>query len=194
MPLTDPANLPSLHRVFGHNRPLMRAFKEANIRSIVPVMLLPREVLIKDVPGIGKDRATYITGALADHGLGHHSFNEKLEDFLCDQFGCVEDSPVSVLNIVVMRNNVYSRPQYSPLFTLQTIEMIDPLFTVLDILRSSHAELMDMLEDRIPFGPQLQRVTGDLRDIKWRLYYWEPDGRIGMHKARDRSLSLVHSQ
>jgi len=194
VPLTDPTDIPSLDHVFGHNPSLMKALGRAHITSVVPVMLLPKHVLM-EFNGIGERTATYITGALAHKGLGHHHFNEKLCDFVDEQFGCLEKAPVMVLSVVTLRDNVAARPYYVPLQLLQLIDDVNPRFSVGDLLSSSPRDLLEMVEERVVFGPLLNRLKGDVPDINWRLSQWDPDAYIGVLSdgARRGHLSLVNS-
>ena len=196
LPLTDPNDIPSLDFVFGHNSRLMKIFRRLHIESVTPVMLLPKPVLM-EFPGVGERTATYIIGCLTQHNLGHHNFNEKLGDFIDRQFGCIEDAPVSVLNVVTLRDNITTRPYYTPLQLLQLIEQEAPHFTVRDLLQSTEDELIGLIEERVVFGPVLNRLKGDIVDLNWRLAQWDPELFIGsMEEIEPRSghLSLVVSQ
>ena len=149
----------------------MHAFEKANITSVVPVMLLPRQVLM-EFDGIGERTAAYITKALAQKGLAHRQLCDRLGDFIDQQFGCIENAPVSALNVVSLRNNVTARPYYAPLLLLLLIEQVNPHFTVGELAAADNDELLAMVEERIVFGPRVHRLKGDAIDINWRLSHW----------------------
>lgn len=195
MPLADPSDIPSLDHVFGHNRPLMKAFEQAYITSVVPVMLLPKQVLM-EFHGIGERTATYITGALAQNGRGHHRFDEKIVDFVDEQFGNVEAAPVSILNVVTLRHQIGPRQYYRPLELLKLIDEVNPQYTIGQLMQATTHELLEMLEHRVHFGPMLEALMVDLKDVNWRLYWWEEAMKVGSLRSSPQrnGLRLVGSR
>lgn len=187
MPLTDPMDIPSLDRVFGHSTHLMRAFENANITSTVSVMLLPKQVLM-EFNGIGARTASLIHHELTRRGLGHHSFNEKLADFVTDQFGRIEDAPLAVLNVVTMRDHEMTRPYYMPLQLLRLMERLEPHLTLGKVMGFGSRDFLGMVEEHVVFGPLLLHLLDDAEHLTWRLEQWR------QHLRTNQPLSLVSSQ
>lgn len=192
MNLTDPTDIPSLISVFGRNAGLMQAFRLAYVTSPVPVMLLPRQVLT-EFDGIGERTSLYITHALREAGLPHLTFGENACDFMDAHFGSIEDAPVMALSVVSLRDAVASRPYFAPLQMLHLLSEIAPHFTVRSLLTTTKDGLMEMVEEHVTFGPRMERLEHDLREINWRLSWWNEQFVIGGLSSTRRlgQLSLI---
>ena len=195
MTITDPNDLPSLSRAFGHNAYLMKTFHNADITSVIPLMLLPRFDLISDIKGIGERTATCVAKTLAGNGLEQRTFHERMTDFIDRRFGCIEDAPIGVLTVVTLRHTigetVIRRPHYTPLQLIQLLEEINPHLKVIDLLELSDDAMMRMLEEHVIFGPILHRLRGDLTDVNWRLHQWDPAMKIGALASTKRRSHLA---
>jgi len=177
--------MPSLERVFGHNPRLMKALVQARITSVVSVMLLPWQVLM-EFDGIGEKTAKSITGILAKHGLGHHTVNEKIVDFVDQQFGSVEAAPVSVLNVMTLRSFT-TRQYYVPLHLILLIQDVNPQYTINQLKQASINDLLEMLENRVHYGPMLEELMEDIPDVKWRLQQWFRGNPASLRSSPHRS-------
>lgn len=189
MPLADPTDLPSLDFLFGKNERLMKVFKQAQITSVAPLMLLSRQILVNDIPGIGDSTSTYIARVLAEHGLPQRQFSDKLRDYIDERFGALEFAPITALSVVVIRDTVVTRPRYAPLQLIQLLNEINPHMQIADLLNTPGRGLIRMVEGHIVFGPVLERLTEDLTEINHRLTRWDPNICIGLHWYRATSLN-----
>ena len=184
LPLTDPNDVPSLERAFGHDAYLMKTFKDANITSIIPLALLLSDNLRDDIKGIGPRTARRIADILAENDLEQRQFGESLSDYIDRQFGCIEDAPIAVLTVVTLRRTIGTvttrRSHYAPVRLLRLLEERNRHLRVLDLLKATEDQLIEMVEERVMFGPILHKLRSDLIEITWRMRHWEPDTRIGV--------------
>lgn len=193
----NPGDLPSLAAVLGDNSTAMKALRQAHVHSIVPVMLMPAEVLVSDIKGIGPHTATYITGALARHGLKHHQFNSRARDFVKREFGSIEAAPISALHIAFTGNENCTRPMYAHIQLIDLLASIMPSMTVLDLAYTTYEDIVNQIynEGDALHGPVINRLTGEVRTITHRMSWWDPDLKIGIHRQKSRNqLRLVSSQ
>lgn len=177
----DPHHVvPSLDEVFAGNSALLSALKRAKVWSVVPIMLLPKQVLI-ELPGIKEHRATYIRGALAEHGLGQISLHEKPRDFLAQQFGSVANTPVSALHVVTIRQlDIGCRPKYAPLHMIRVLAHLDPNTTIDDLMQMSESNILDIATGNLHFGPVIEQMRDeDIPEINARLLKIDPRFKIG---------------
>lgn len=171
--------VPSLNDVFAHNIALLNVLKRAEISSIVPLMLLPKSAL-PEIPGIKDVRAAQIAEALAGHGLGHRTVNDRACDFLTSEFGSIQDAPIDALHVTSVRHfGAYIRPLYAPLRLVQILGKVNPGMTIGSLLRMErtqvHQEILEYLHDVIP----VHQFRRDMSAIDTRLILLNEGFRIG---------------
>jgi len=184
LPLTDPNDVPSLERAFGHDAYLMKTFKDANITSIIPLALLLSDNLRDDIKGIGPRTARRIADILAENDLEQRQFGESLPDYIDRQFGCIEDAPIAALTVVTLRRTIGTvttrRSHYTPVRLLRLLEERNRHLRVLDLLKATEDQLIEMVEERVMFGPILHKLRSDLIEITWRMRHWDPNMHVGI--------------
>lgn len=184
MPLAQNTELPTLKQVFGDHSKLMRAFEFASIRSVVPVMLLPREAL-RGINGIGPHTSLYVTGALAHHGLGHREYIQKTSQFMSQEFGGLESTPITALHVITASNEYGTQPLYAPVRLLHFLSEIEPQMVVRDLACMTEADIRAMATRRFTFGPIVEVLSENIAEINWRLSKFDP----GLHITQDRERS-----
>ncbi len=194
MPLAQaPKELPSINDVFGDNPRVVRMLDAAKVRSIATVMLLPREVLRDDARyfnGVGARTATYITGALAEHGLRHHTIFESLTGFVNREFNGIENTPIAALHVATLANDSTTRQVYAPVRLLHHLEEYEKHMVVGDLAKCDANDIRAMLSKNVQHGPIIELITENIRDINSRLAWWSADMRIAVG-ARQRRLRAV---
>ena len=195
MPLAQtPSELPSINDVFGDNPRVIRMLKIAKVRSVATVMLLPREVLREDsryFNGVGARTATYITGALAENGLRHHTVFESLTGFVNREFDGIENAPIAALHVATLANDSSTRQVYAPVRLLHHLEEYEKNMVVGDLARCDANDIRAMLSKNVQHGPIIELLAENIRDINSRLAWWNS----GMHiaaGARQRRLRAVN--
>jgi hypothetical protein len=177
MPLASNAEVPTLSKVFGSHSKVMHAFEMASIYSVVPVMFLPREAL-RTIKGIGPHASLYVTGALAQEGLGHREYVQKTLQFMEQEFGGLESTPVAALHVITASSELGAQPIYAPVRLLHFLSEIEPQMVVRDLVSMTEADIRDMVTNRFPFGPIAEVLSENVVDINWRLSRFDPNLRI----------------
>jgi len=165
------SGLPTVDEAFGHSTQIRKALHQAHITSLVPLMLLPREALM-DIPGIGSTAAHRISRTLARLGLGHHGLCEKMSEFIDKQFGCIEDAPVSVLQVAITRTMDATVPVYAPLELVYLIESLEQDYVVGDLTMMPGGFLRAMVENTIDNGFMVHDLDEDFKHLGSRLGYF----------------------
>lgn len=160
--------LPSIREAFAHHMSLSRALKLADFNSIVPLMLLPREALL-DIKGVAVSSASHISKTLKRYRLGHHVMCEKMSEFIKSEFGSVENAPIGVLQVFVLRNGMINRPVYSPLELITLLETCDPEMKVMELSTKSANQVRAMAKPLIDGGIQIHNLDEDIKHLASRL-------------------------
>jgi len=168
MPLMREFDIPTLAEAFGDRKSLMKSLHKAGFKSIVPLMMMPREALL-ELPGIGMSSVLVISRTLKKHRLSQHVFSDRMSVFIDKQFGCIEDAPISVLQVTIVRNDQLNRPVFAPLEIISLLEDIEPRMTVMDLIRMSREEIRVMVQVQSSFGLHLHDLAEDLKHLAIRL-------------------------
>lgn len=169
MHLLDPKDMPTLEAVFGDNSRVFRPLQRANIETVTPVMLLPREQLITGIHGIGKNSATYITGALAQKDLPHRRLNDRLADFLDQTFGSVDAAPIGALHMASVFSEVCTRTYYARLSLIRFLESRHPHMTIDELTAHSGEHLAEIVREEQPSTNLLTILSREIKEINHRL-------------------------
>ena len=146
--------------------------RAAGFTSVVPLMMLPTQSLIGMEAGdqtIGYRSAARVTQTLAQRNLRQHVFCEKMSEFIDDQFGCIEDTPIAALHVTIVRGYQDNRPVFAPLELISLLEDIQPRMTVLDLVKMTPEGIKHEIESRALFGLKVHSLTEDLKHLKMRL-------------------------
>jgi hypothetical protein len=175
----DADDLPSLDDAFNKEGygGLLKVLTQAGFKSIAPLMALPTESLL-DIPGIGLTNVSLIDRVLQRNGLERRCLNEGLFPYLDRQFGRVEDAPVGVLQIVVVRNGATNWSLFAPLEIVNVLERKDnPRMRIRDLMmvdsddirRSVKAQsglIHDLSEDIIHLKRRLNGLSFDFAVLR----------------------------
>lgn len=188
-------DIPSLEEVFGINPRILHALKRARFTSIVPVMMLPQRVLRDDVSGIGQATAHEISRILVENDLYHRGFSEPIRPFIDRTFGCIEDAPASVLQVVHIDADICTRPMYADLPLLNFMQQMTPHRLVRELLHMTHGDIrIEAVNLRAP-SSVLDRLDRDIKALNNRIHWWDDQFFLGVGKGySQRGLSLVHSR
>lgn len=162
------STLPSITEAFGGNYRLMAALNQAGFKSVVPLMMLPREALL-EIPGIGISSAVLVTKTLKKYGYGQHNICERMSTFIEEQFGSIEDAPISTLQVTVVREDIVNRPVFAPLEIISLLEDIESHFTIRDLIRMSRDEVRSLVQSQAAFGMQIHDLPEDIKHLAIRL-------------------------
>lgn|GEM_PF-3814921 len=166
-------NMPSLEETFGSNPAVLDLLNKAGFTSVAPLMLLPRPALIGVSAGqhrkIDHRSATKVSQQLSKRGLKQHDLNEPMAKFIDEQFGCIDDAPISIMQVTIMRNAHANLPVFAPLEVVGLLEDIEPHMTMLDLVRMTRHEVRDMVEERAAFGLRIHNLHEDLKHLALRL-------------------------
>lgn len=187
MAYIDADDLPSLDEAFkklGH-KGLLSDLKQAGFRSVAPLMALPPEALL-EIPNIGKTTVSLIDDVLRRNNLEQRRLTENLFSYLDRQFGRVEDAPVGVLQIVVVRHDTTNWPLFAPLQIVKVLEQMDsPWIHIRDLMMMGHADLRRTIESQ---SGLIHDVQQDVAHLKLRL------NGLGFDFAVLRAADLVAFQ
>ena len=173
MPLVRTHPIPTITEVFKHDLRLLSALRNAGFKSVVPVMLMPREALI-DFDGIASPSASNVTKALARFNFGHHSLCERMSVFIEEQFGSVEDAPISILQVAVVHTDVTcSRLQFDPLPTIYALEDLEPEMLIADLVRMTSREVQTEAQKQANAGFPLGDIGKDVKKMASRLAFFD---------------------
>lgn len=160
--------IPSIAEAFGGNYRLIKAFHAAGFKSVVPIMLMPREALV-EIDGIGTTSAQRVTKTLKAYGLGHHVVCERMASFIEKEFGSVEDAPVSVLQVTIVRGEQLNRPMFAPLEVVSLLEDIESHMTVGDLARMTREDVRRTVQGEAVFGLEIHDLREDMKHLAMRL-------------------------
>jgi len=167
--------LPTVSEAFEHEYRLRKAFNLLGVHSLIPIMLMPREALM-ELPFIGASSAHRITKILHGLNLSHRTIYEKLTRFIDDQFGCIEDAPIGVLQVATVRTSAATRPHLAPLDTINALEVYDREMTVLALTSQTRQEVRKMAQMALnATGRQVHDLDEDLKHLSSRLSYFGAD-------------------
>lgn len=164
---------PSVKETFGASPTLMRALEYARFKSVVPVMMMPREALM-DTLDIKARTARRVTSYLNAQGLNHHEYCERQRDFIDEQFGCIEDAPIAALHVITITDEIGPRPYYAPIRLLLFMEEMEPHMVIRDLIGMTAQNIRDMIDRPMMPGPISERMSEDIGEISWRLSWWDP--------------------
>lgn len=176
--------LPTLAETFGTDTVIMKAVKRGGFNSVLPFMLLPFGS-IQDIYGIGVSADTRITALLKQQGLERRAYTERLMKYLVRKYGCVEDAPIGVLTIDVVRKEDINYPMYAPLESIRLLETFQPNMALIDLIKLSRAKLRKELKEQDPHQNRINSITDDVSSIEARL------ARLQLRFAESRETSLA---
>ena len=171
--MLNPFAYPSLNDVYGTDVPLMRAFEAAGIYDLVPTMVLPEGSLSR-LHGISAKSEKRVTGHLHHWDIERRKYPQKIRPYLGEQFGSVNNTPLSVLQISVSNDGGVNYPEYAPLELISFIDKMNEHVLVSDIVRMGYDGLVYTVNGngRPDEGDASVRdVQQDLELVKLRLAY-----------------------
>lgn len=160
--------MPTLADVFGQNKPLLKAIRKAGFKSVAPLMLIPQESL-RSYEGIGSRSALQITRCLRHFELGHHVIYRPVQKFINDEFGCIEDAPIGVLHVTIVRKQRSNHPEFAPLELVSLLDDFEPQMQVMDILNTSPDQLRKTVQQKAAFGIEIEDIEEDIKHLDIRL-------------------------
>ena len=192
-PTQEPSikTIPTIKEAFGIYPELMDAIKQNYIHSVTAVMLLPKEVLAK-MEHFNAKKAQLVGESLADHELVQLQGNQNVRYFVESQFGCIEDAPVGVLDVVTVPTMRTSMQVHSPLILLAYLEEYEPNMTVLDLIHMSEHSLRKLVRGRVELGPVVERIVDDIIEVNRRLSWWDEGLHIPLDARRRQHLRVVN--
>ncbi|MGV9001879.1 MAG: hypothetical protein ACOH18_02895 [Candidatus Saccharimonadaceae bacterium] len=137
--------VPTLTEAFGKNYRLKAAFNNAGFKTVVPIMMLPREALL-EIPGIAVASAMRVAKTLKHYDLGQHIISERMSEFIESEFGRVRDAPIGVLQVTIVRSGDTNRPYFAPLDVIDMLEKIEPEMKIRQLLLMPAARILSDLE------------------------------------------------
>jgi hypothetical protein len=127
-------------------------------------MLLPQGS-IQDIENIGPQVDAKITRLLHRQGLHRRQPSQPLVDFIVELYGCVEDAPIGVLHVVVVRKDAYNYPSYAPLDAVRQLEKEDETMRLSDLMQYTRERLITTLREGV------RSPREDVAHIESRLAY-----------------------
>ena len=178
MPLIEsPGDIPRLADVFSQDHTLLTTLRKARITNVIPLTLLSRETLMQ-LNGIGHKSARRITELLHDAGLDQYVFSQSLTAFVNQTYGSIEDTPVSALHVVTVRDHYLPVQVYAPLPLITFLSEFEPHMVISDLLGMTRQQIQAFVNESTAAGPVRECVTADIQDINRRLGWWGPELRI----------------
>ncbi len=171
MPPDGPRDTPSLEDVFGSHSLVVRTLNSAHIYSVVPAMLMPKSTLI-ELPGVGLATVSYISRALADHGLGHRKLDERVFEFVSREFNCVEYTPIAALNVTVQETKFGHRPFHNPLRLARFIDKVKPGMNLVDLMVLNREGIINSIDQYAVHGPDKLALRREVKELYSRLTWW----------------------
>lgn len=185
-------DIPSLEEVFGDNQKILHTLQRAGFQSVVPVMMLPQQVLWTDFKGIGPATANEIAHMLVENDLCHHGFNERIRSFIDRVFGDFENASTQILQVVHVRTDICTVSQYAPLPLLHFMDKMVPHRSVSELLAMSPDGIRNETFGLHAPASVLDRLNGDIKAINHRIHWWNENFFLGMGEMpASRLLHLV---
>lgn len=183
--------VPSIKEVFGIYPELTEPLKQNNIHSVAATMLLPKEVLAK-MERFSVKKVNLVSTALSDFDLAQLELNQNVRRFVEDQFGCLEEAPIGVLDVVTLPTMKSSKQEHSPLTLLSFFEDYEPHMTVLDLLRMSEWSIRQQVAGKFWFGPVYEPLVEDITEVNRRLSWWDENFHIPLDVHRKKHLRALN--
>jgi len=168
----EAAELSSLDEAFtriGYTK-LLKTLKKAGFRSLASLMVLPREALL-EIPHIGSAAISCISEVLQWKNLPQRDFNQDLFSFIDRTFGDIEEAPIGVLQVAIVRNGVVNWPIFAPLELVTALEERKDYLTINHLLQSDAHTLRFLLESMAPIEAHVHDLHEDIHHLQLRLKY-----------------------
>ena len=170
--MLNPIDVPSLETVFGIEKPLMRSFERAKIFDIIPAMIIP-EGEFTSVAGISLATDRRITHHLRSFEIDRRLSHAKLQPYLSYQFGAVKNTPISALQVAIVRDGNGSFPVHAPLELITFLNVMQEHLLLADIVAMGYDGLMEFIRTKgsleIFADTPVRNAREDLKHILWRL-------------------------
>lgn len=164
--------LPTLDEVFGQDVQLLNRLKRAGFDSLLPLMLLPERSLLS-IKGIGPFSDARITTRITKQGLQRRSYDTKLASYLTRYCLAIEEAPVGVLDVAIVRNDEMNYPIYAPIAGVQLLKKIETNMMLIDVMQYDRQQLRYLLSGANPLSESVRDAREDASHIEARLTYLE---------------------
>lgn len=181
--------LPTVSGVFKGHPTLMTALDNAGVTSLVQVMLLPRQSLM-EFKGIDTKSSRCVSNKLRLFGLTHRDMCTSMKQFVADEFGGIEFTPIQALSIVVEQVHNAPHPHLWPLRMLNSLHAIEPNTTVMDLIQMGGHGIRAAVEKHESYSFEADVFYDEIDELNWRLAWWN----TSMHIAPKPPTPIRHLQ